>query len=201
MVFLSVSNLGALRGGSWLFRGLNFSVPAGRLLWVRGANGSGKTTLLRILANLGRADEGEVTQGDDEKLPSKLYVGHANALKDDLTVLEALQFLTQLHGQQFDTGVLDEALTRLGMHHRRHAMVKTLSQGQRRRVALARLALATAPGVWILDEPFDALDTAGIQAVCELMLEHGSRSGSVVYTSHVAAELPADSLHLDDNRT
>jgi heme exporter protein A len=196
---MSVSGLGARRGNAWLFRQLNFGVDVGRMLWIRGANGAGKTTLLRILAGLGRADEGHVEFSAGSSL---LYVGHANALKDDLTVTESLEFLVQLHGLAVDEPTLAQALKTLGIFHRRQAYVRTLSQGQRRRVALARLALAPPSGVWILDEPFDALDSQGIQAVSDLMFRHASRGGSLAYTSHLEVDFPqgsCDQLHLGDN--
>jgi heme exporter protein A len=196
---ISVSGLGARRGNAWLFRNLSFGIAAGRMAWIRGANGAGKTTLLRILAGLGSADEGGVQWHAGASL---LYIGHANALKDDLTVTESLQFLAQLHRLDAGNDQTEEALKKLGIHHRRHAYVRTLSQGQRRRVALARLALAQSAGTWILDEPFDALDAHGIQTVCDLMLRHVRQGGSLAYTSHLAVDFPPgsyDELHLGDN--
>jgi heme exporter protein A len=118
------------------------------------------------------------------------YIGHANALKDDLTVTESLTFLARLHGLECQSQRINAALRTLAIHHRRHAFVRTLSQGQRRRVALARLALESEPSVWILDEPFDALDTQGIEAVNQLLAAHLARGGSVLLTSHLALSLP-----------
>lgn len=115
----------------------------------------------------------------------RVYIGHANGLKDDLTVAESLRFLAGLHGRPGDAESADTALMRLGMHHRRRAYVRTLSQGQRRRVALARLALEAAPDLWVLDEPYDALDTAGIDVVDALLTDHLQRGGGVLLTSHL----------------
>jgi heme exporter protein A len=199
MSAISVSDLGVRRGNAWLFRRLSFQLGAGRMAWIRGANGAGKTTLLRILAGLGRADEGAVKRSEASQL---LYIGHANALKDDLTVTESLEFLAQLHGNEAGSQEIAQALKSLGIFHRRLAYVRTLSQGQRRRVALARLALAAPPSLWILDEPFDALDTDGIQIVGGLMHRHAQKGGSVAYTSHLEVGFPPDSynqLHLGDN--
>ena len=94
-----------------------------------------------------------------------VFIGHANALKEDLTVREALAFLLRIHGRPRDAATVDAALDRLGLRTRRQAMVRTLSQGQRRRVVLARLAVEHRPSLWLLDEPFDALDTDGIARV------------------------------------
>jgi heme exporter protein A len=114
-----------------------------------------------------------------------VYIGHLNALKDDLTVCEALQFMAGLHGGDDSRAGAVAALRSLGMHHRRNAPVRTLSQGQRRRAALARLALERRSSLWVLDEPFDALDTAGIEVVNHLLREHLRIGGSVLLTSHL----------------
>jgi heme exporter protein A len=114
-----------------------------------------------------------------------VYIGHLNAMKDDLTVCESLQFVARLHGNDHSRAGAVAALRSLGMHHRRNAPVRTLSQGQRRRAALARLALEQQPSLWVLDEPFDALDTAGIEVVNGLLRVHLERGGSVLLTSHL----------------
>jgi heme exporter protein A len=117
-------------------------------------------------------------------------MGHQHALKDDLSALEALQFLTRLHDEPAEDTVLTQALTRLGVAHRRRALVRTLSQGQRRRVALARLALPAAPRTWILDEPFDALDDEGVATLNALIQQHCAQGGAAVFTSHQEVTLP-----------
>jgi heme exporter protein A len=151
------------RGEEWLFRDLSFSVQPGQLVWLRGQNGSGKTSLLRIVAGLSRPDAGSVSLAAGR---SGVYIGHANALKDDLTVTESPDFFWRAcTAVESAPEAIRSALRTLAIHHRRHAVVRTLSQGQRRRVALARLALERAPSLWILDEPYDALDTQGIEAV------------------------------------
>lgn len=161
------------------------------MLWLRGHNGSGKTTLLRIISGLSNPDEGSLSwardrlEGAEDRL---VYIGHLNAMKDDLTVCESLQFIAGLHGRDDSREAALTALRMLGMHHRRHAAVRTLSQGQRRRAALARLALERTPSLWLLDEPFDALDTAGVEAVNQLLKGHLARGGSVLLTSHLALE-------------
>jgi heme exporter protein A len=192
---LRADGLVCWRGGQALFEDLSFEVQSGQLVWLRGHNGRGKTSLLRVLAGLARPDRGSVTWGgvalgDSTDFPDhRIYIAHANALKDDLTVFESLQFLAVLHGRSGTPDALLMALRRLGMQQRQRAPVRTLSQGQRRRVALARLALETGPGLWLLDEPFDALDAEGTAVVYELLEQHLARGGSVVLTSHQALRM------------
>ena len=184
-----------------LFKALNFELRAGQLVWLRGANGSGKTSLLRVLAGLSKPDGGQLLWNEQALTTSAeyraqlVYMGHANALKDDLTALEALRFLTTLHGRACSTERLEAALRRLGVFHRRRLLVRMLSQGQRRRVALARLALEDRPGVWVLDEPFDALDDAGLALVQTLFRENLARGGRVLFTSHIPIHPEGLALH------
>lgn len=184
---LIADQLSCRRGEEWLFRDFSFSIRPGELVWLRGQNGSGKTSLLRIAAGLSRPEAGSITVAGGHP---GVYIGHANALKDDLTVTESLTFLARLHGLESDSKRINGALRMLAIHHRRHAFVRTLSQGQRRRVALARLALEREPSLWILDEPFDALDTQGIEAINQLLAAHLASRGSVFLTSHLALSLP-----------
>jgi heme exporter protein A len=193
---LKIADLACKRGERLLFQSLDFSVNAGQILWVRGHNGQGKTSLLRLLAGLATPAHGSITWGDVPiraagagYLRQLVYIGHANAIKDDLTVLESLGFLAQLHGKVIDERLCGEALRSVGLHSRRNAAVRTLSQGQRRRVALARLFLETQPGVWILDEPFDALDIEGINTLNQVIVAHAGRGGSVVLTSHIGLSM------------
>jgi heme exporter protein A len=182
---LVVAGLACRRGERVLFGAVGFAVRAGEIVWLRGANGQGKTTLLRTLAGLSAADEGTVVWGGARAAPPFIYVAHANALKEDLSVAESLRFLMQLSGRETSTTEIDAALAHFEMASRRDALVRTLSQGQRRRVALARLAIASDVSTWLLDEPFDALDTAGIGTLDALLRSHAKRGGSVVLTSHV----------------
>lgn len=169
-----------------LFRHLSLSVTSGQLLWVRGPNGQGKSSLLRLLAGLSHPEDGQISRW----MPI-VYLGHQYALKDDLTAQEALGFLVRLHGGEAHESALLNALARLGVKSRRGALVRTLSQGQRRRVALARLLLSHPGALWILDEPFDALDDEGIAVVSALIQSHRASGGAVVLTSHQALTLPA----------
>ena len=183
---LAASELACRRGERVLFRGLNFAVQPGQIVWVRGANGQGKTSLLRLLAGLARPEAGRI---EHDAAHERVYIGHANALKDDLTAAESLRFLNRLHGFESTPDEFDAALRRFGLHSRRNAPVRTLSQGQRRRVALARLCLAPTTALWLLDEPFDALDAEGVDALNTLLSEHAARGGSVLLTSHVPLTL------------
>jgi heme exporter protein A len=180
-----------------LFRDLRLQVPAGCVVWLRGRNGRGKTSLLRLAAGLSTPESGAVLWGDAplRRTPAArrqlLYIGHANALKEDLSVTEALDFLVRLHGGAADPAALQHALAQFGLLSRRDAMVRTLSQGQHRRVALARLAIAQEPALWILDEPFDALDADGCAALLALLDAHRRRGGSVLLTSHLPLDRDA----------
>jgi len=189
---LSLIDVACRRGNRLLFKGVNLQLGAGHATWLRGRNGRGKTSLLRLAAGLAAPESGRVLWGETPVRQAGgfthtlVFIGHTNALKDDLTVLEALQFLARLHGRAADTVSLHDALQQLGMATRCDAFVRTLSQGQRRRAALARLALERAASLWILDEPYDALDGDGVQAVNELLHAHLARGGAVLLTSHQA---------------
>lgn len=187
MPALSCTQLACRRGDRILFKGLDLDVRAGQVVWLRGANGRGKTSLLRLLAGLSTPEAGQVRWGSSPR--QLVYIAHANALKEDLTVLESLRFLARLHGRNDSDASLVAALQLFGMASRRDAPVRTLSQGQHRRVALSRLAIDTQPAVWILDEPFDSLDTEGIATLNTLITGHAQRGGSVVLTSHQALTL------------
>ena len=188
---LTVRELECRRGDRVLFAPISFAVGAGSIVWIRGANGQGKTTLLRTLAGLTAPAAGDLAwTGAPEIAPRPLYLAHANALKEDLTVSESLRFLLLLSGQRVDGLDLDRALERFGMASRKDAFVRTLSQGQRRRVALARLAAQRELLPWLLDEPFDALDAAGVELLAGVIAQHARRGGAVVLTSHLP--LPID---------
>lgn len=197
---LEARDLEAARGDRTLFSGVGFSLAPGRLLRVTGANGSGKTTLLRALCGLLLPAAGEVRwKGQniralrEEYWAHLLYIGHANALKDDLTPEENLAFASRIGGITFSHDRVHAALVRFGLGGRERLPVRALSQGQRRRAALARLAVAEAATLWILDEPFAALDTAGIGLVQSMAGEHLARGGMVVLTTHQDARIEAPS--------
>ncbi|MBB5205026.1 heme exporter protein A [Inhella inkyongensis] len=183
-VLLHAQQLVCERGERPLFAALDLSLRAGDCLWLRGVNGSGKTTLLRTLAGLRAPAAGRL-----QRQAPLLYLGHANALKDDLTVAENLRLDAALRGQLVTVAALRQALDALALGPLRARPVRSLSQGQRRRTALARLGLSLqteAAELWLLDEPFDALDDAGVQALCALMAAQCARGGAVLFTSHQA---------------
>jgi heme exporter protein A len=195
---LDAAGLRCVRGERTLFSGLDLTLRGGELLRIAGANGSGKTSLLRMLCGLLAPVEGSVRwQGDDirrlrEAFWSQLvYVGHANAIKDDLTAAENLAISCALHGQGVTAGQLRAALERLGVAASEREPARALSQGQRRRVALARLALSPQAPLWILDEPFTALDAGAVAIVRELIAEHVARGAAVAYTTHVELDIAA----------
>jgi len=195
---LQTAGLAGQRGNRPLFEGLNLQLAPGSVTLLRGRNGRGKTTLLRMLAGLSTPTAGSLhttgrtlREGGPGWRRQWLYIGHQNALKDDLSASEALRFLAQLHGLPTSDAELEAALRRLGIYNRRHAPVRTLSQGQRRRVALARLVLQRASPLWLLDEPFDALDTEGIVALNGVIGEHAAAGGCVLLTSHQPLSLSA----------
>jgi heme exporter protein A len=189
---LAARALACRRGRRLLFKGLDLQLMPGSITWLRGTNGSGKTSLLRILAGLSQPAEGQVLwqgQAAGALRGNIVYIGHANALKEDLTLSEAVTFLGALGGVQDAAAQTPQALERLGLASRRNAPVRTLSQGQRRRGALARLALDQAPRCWILDEPYDALDRASVDTLSALIEAHAARGGAVLLTSHQAVTL------------
>ena len=177
---LETTALACERGGLSLFSDLAFSLAPGGLLRVRGANGSGKTTLLRTLAGLTRPAAGSVHwHGGD-----MLFLGHAPAVTDELTVAENLIFAARLSGLELSAADVNNTLEQLGIARLAGLPAGYLSQGQRRRVALSRLALPKAASLWLLDEPFAALDDEAIGRVSALCAAHLASDGMLVLTSH-----------------
>ena len=192
---LETRGLACERGGLRLFSALQFALDAGSLLRVRGANGSGKTTLLRTLAGLTRPAAGEVRwRGDpigDEYRRQMLFLGHAAGLKDELTVLENLEFASRFSGLDISAPAIQNALETLGIARLADLPARYLSQGQRKRAALARLALAPGIALWLLDEPFAALDDEAIERVSMLCAAHLVAGGVLVLTSHQDIQIAA----------
>jgi heme exporter protein A len=192
---LEARDLECERGGRKLFSSLSFSLAGGALLRIAGPNGSGKTSLLRILCGLLTPTHGEVCwQGEpigrlkEEYAKGLVYIGHAPAVKDDLTPAENLEITCRLAGISFTGPELASALEVFSVPD---LPVRRLSQGQRRRSALARLALSAAVPLWLLDEPFAALDVSAAAFVEERMRAHAAGGGSVVYTTHQASGIDA----------
>ncbi len=187
---LKVVDLACRRGDRRLFSEVSFDLAPGTLLHVRGRNGSGKTTLLRALCGLFTPDAGEIRwQGQDSRRLGEdyhselLYLGHLNGIKGDLTGIENLHVAAILDGTAADEGQLRSALEQMGLAGYEDLPATVLSQGQKRRVALARLPVSDVP-LWILDEPFTALDTDAVDLLQRLISKHLSKNGLVVLTSH-----------------
>ena len=188
---LALNDLGCTRSGRRLFSGVSCTVPAGQLLRVQGANGAGKTSLLRIICGLLEPTTGEAlwrgqgVAGLREEFGRQLiYLGHAAALKDDLSPLENLQAATTLGGQLLDAAQARAALAAAGLAGYVNTPVRRLSQGQRRRSALARLVQGQYAALWVLDEPFTALDAVATGWLAGLVRSQVKAGGIVVLTSH-----------------
>ncbi|GAB4213511.1 MAG: cytochrome c biogenesis heme-transporting ATPase CcmA [Rhodoferax sp.] len=165
-------------------------VQAGEWLYVTGPNGVGKTSLLRMLCGLSSVEQGQILWNGHPIGKNMLayraslrYLGHLNALQESMSVIENLRFATALAHQTLPDEALTQALARFGLRGRSQQLVRHLSQGQKRRVALTRLALCPAP-LWILDEPYVAMDDAGIDLLASLIEDHLHSGGLVVLTSH-----------------
>lgn len=202
---LRFSKLGCSKGGRRLFQDIDCEVPAGRWLYVAGANGVGKTSLLRMLCGLAPVDSGDILwqgrsiQTDRDTFRQDMrFLGHLNALQESMTVAENLDFACALNGAAPTVAQRREVLQRFGLKGRENQLARYLSQGQKRRVALSRLALS--PGkLWVLDEPFVAMDEAGVRMLADLIADHLARGGTTVLTSHQTVpigDIPAQRLEL-----
>jgi len=192
---LTVDTLSCVRGDRVLFRDLSFALSAGSLLHLKGQNGSGKTTLLRALANLLMPESGQILWDGEpiRKLREDytrhlLYLGHLNGIKGDLTAVENLRIAATLDGHRLDEPRAWQILGDIGLRGHEDLPSKYLSQGQKRRVALARL-FANNAQLWILDEPFTALDVAAVDLLQELIGRHVEKGGIAILTTHQAVDM------------
>ena len=186
---LRVDNLYCERDERVLFDGLRFTVTAGDVVRIEGQNGSGKTTLLRMLSGLSNHYEGDIYWGTqllvecaDEYRQNLLYFGHQAGVKALLTPLENLHWYASMQ-PHINVDKLDWALEQVGLRGFEDVPCYTLSAGQNRRVSLARLYLSSAP-VWILDEPFTAIDKQGVATLEQLITDHAIQGGMVILTTH-----------------
>ena len=189
------------RGNRKLFGNISLELKPGTLLLVTGSNGSGKTSLLRALCGLLSPSSGEIRwHGENIRVlredywKNLLYIGHNNALKGDLTTSENLAALCALSGVAANAVQRQSALAQFGLADREHSPAKSLSQGQRRRTALARLALGSVLPLWVLDEPFSALDSAAIAHLQSIISQHLANSGMVVMTTHQDVPIKAPAV-------
>ena len=181
LYMLQVKNLSCERANRVLFRNLSFQVNRGVALRIAGLNGAGKTTLLRILAGLYQEFEGDV-KWSLENYP--LYIGHRFGVKALMSARENLSWAATINGQEVKLTEIDYALCQVSLEGYADVLCGAMSEGQRGRVGLARLFLLDNP-VWILDEPFNAIDSAGIQCVVERIEKHLSSDGILVFSSHL----------------
>lgn len=194
---LVASNLSCIRGTQTLFTDLSVQLNSGQWLYLQGENGAGKTSLLRILAGLTLPAAGSVTWHGAPISKQRsiyhtdmLYLGHHASLKEDLTLTENLRSLMAMDGLTVSDAAIQDALTRMGLARRQHLPARVLSAGQKRRGLLARLLLHAAK-LWILDEPFNALDTNAITNLQESLRTHLHHGGMIILTSHQTPDLGA----------
>ena len=206
-IVLNAENLAAVRGDRLLFENINFELKNGTVLYLKGANGSGKTTLLRTICGLSLPYMGSITWcGEkisalaEEYYKHVLYIGHLPGIKEDLTAIENLQFSITLSGVQVPQDQIIEVLKMLGLEKGLNLPTRMLSQGQKRRVALARLWLEDLP-LWVLDEPFTALDVNATQLLRQQIEAFAHKGGMVIMTTHQEVKIDVPSfieLRLDE---
>ncbi|MHA7000717.1 cytochrome c biogenesis heme-transporting ATPase CcmA [Aeromonas schubertii] len=199
-MMLQAHQLTCVREDRTLFESLSFSVEPGEVIQVEGPNGVGKTSLLRLLTGLSQPFGGyvswcgeDIRECRDEYHASLLYLGHHPGTKANLTAFENLSFYQRIHhpGEEIE---LWEVLARVGLAGFEESPCGQLSAGQQRRVALARLWLSSKPSLWILDEPFTAIDKQGVKVLERLFLDHADRGGMVVLTTHQEMSLARERL-------
>lgn len=196
---LRLESVSCIRGGKSLFTNLDLEIKPGTILRISGDNGSGKSSLLRILCGLLPPQAGKVFWGDqlihedrDQFHSELIYLGHIPALKADFTAIENLMSLALLSGQSITAEEALRALTAADLADQAHRAIRTLSQGQKQRIALARLRLPNPKPLWILDEPFNALDQQSNQLLQSLLLAHVKQNGMVAISSHQALSIDDD---------
>lgn len=179
-----------MRGDRLLFENLNFELNDGDLMHVKGVNGSGKTSLLRIVSGLMLAEAGEIRWNGEnirklreEYQQDLLYIGHLPGIKGDLTALENLRVNMALSGNEITEDEAWDALGEIGLKGREDLPARVLSQGQQRRVALARMLVSKAK-FWVLDEPFTALDVKAVDMLQHVLTNHVKNHGMIMLTTH-----------------
>jgi heme exporter protein A len=187
---LETTDLECTRGDRCLFSGLNLRLDAGELLHVQGRNGSGKSTLLRALSGLFQPSDGEIRWNGvaidnlrEEFGREVLYLGHKTGIKGDLTAVENLHFSAALDGTAITEEQAWQALEQIGLRGFEDLPCKHLSQGQKLRVSLARLLTSRAK-LWVLDEPFSALDSGAVEDLQGLIANHIANGGMAILTTH-----------------
>lgn len=209
---LDGKNLALIRGERLLFKGCSFSVSNGQVLQIQGPNGAGKTSLLRVICGLLESDSGELVWSLKQNISdfssfyqNLIYLGHQLGIKPQLTVSENIAFYHALRqvsddraSSQYRRNLFQQAIEQVGLSGFENELAAHLSQGQKRRVSLARLMIEKA-SVWILDEPFVALDAQGQDWLSRLIEQHTENGGAVIFTSHqpVALTTPVKTLQIE----
>lgn len=195
-VLLSARGLTCIREERVLFEALDVNVSAGDIVQIEGPNGAGKTSLLRILAGLSQPYDGAIFFQDNAVAKQRetfhqdlLYLGHLPGVKDEMTAQENLEFNLALHG--LDSQTAEATLAKVNLLGFEDALASHLSAGQHRRIALARLWQSQAK-IWILDEPFTAIDKLGVEKLEQLFVKHADNGGCVILTTHQDLSLPAE---------
>jgi heme exporter protein A len=196
---LEATDLGCVRGDRRLLSDVNFALGQGSLLQVQGPNGSGKTSLLRMICGILAPAEGEIRwQGanirslSEDYFTSLSYIGHRNGLKEELTPIENLRVTSGLAGTQLSKQEATNVLGKIGLSGREHLPARLLSEGQRRRTALARL-LTCETSLWVLDEVLTSLDSSAVRFVTSLIQAHLNKGGIAVVATHHELDLSANS--------
>jgi len=199
-----VNNLQCIRRDNILFQGLGFILEEGGLLQIDGANGSGKSSLLQMCVGLIQASEGEITWNDEDIKLSRYqfqsnmtYFGHTNGVKAGLTALENMKVMHALCGSKnnIDYSLI---LEQIGLSDMEDVLLSRMSAGQKRRVGLSRIFIASSK-LWLLDEPFNALDKDGKKIIEQLIVSHCTNGGMVIFATHQTMEIngyPLQHIHL-----
>lgn len=175
------------RGGRAVLAGVRLALGPGEVVLLKGANGSGKTSLLRAIAGL-CVSEGEIDPASpEERRRRMIYCGHADGVKAALTAAETLAFWTAQYGAP--TERIREAVDALALNGLEHRRAGTLSAGQKRRVALARLVIAGKP-LWLLDEPSASIDASSVERLISLIAGHAARGGAALIATHDRLAIP-----------
>ena len=200
---LELKDVKCIRGERLLFRKLNFSCGQGTLVRIAGPNGTGKTSLLRLLVGLMSPQEGQILWGGKEIKKLKedfwkdlVYIGHLNGVKDELTARENLLINCEIGEHPISCETADECLKKVGLEGFEEQITRALSQGQRRRVALARLYASSHAKLWVLDDPFVALDVAAVENLSHQIAEHVNNGGIVVLTTHQEVPIAANKTEI-----
>lgn len=198
---LSLHELELFRQERLLFTQLNENVFAGDIIQVQGPNGAGKSSLLRVIAGIVQPSSGFVSYNglpvtvDIESFHRQLlFIGHLPGVKVELTARENLSLMLSLHGKNYTDTTLDHLLDIVGLLGFEDVQAAHLSAGQQRRIALARLWSQPSPPLWILDEPFTAIDKQGVKELESKILEHANSGGSVIFTTHQAHQFTSERI-------